>query len=112
MKTKLSKHKTSITLESTMERREGEQLERKIERLKNNGEGIEEGLNTIYQAKKDDGVNPLTDPRTDLMLLAIDHIDTKQAERLAVRKEALAKKQAEKAPIENNNEGKSAEPSQ
>lgn len=107
---------TSIVLASTMERIQGETLEAKIRRIKNNGTGVEEGLNMIY-SEKGTGVDPLTNPRTDLMELALNKIDEKVRSRILAQenrqKEALEKpKDADTKNTGTEPGGKSPEASQ
>lgn len=90
--------KTDIRINNSTE---GETLEQKIERILNNKEPIKDSAELIYQ-RREEGVNPAMDIRTDRWDLAIDLADKGAADKLAKRKAALDK-------IKEGNDGK-AEP--
>lgn len=72
-----------------MQRVTGETIERKIERLKNNEGGINEGANELMYDERADGINPLTDVRTDKWDLAIEMLNDKSEKYRKLRDEHL-----------------------
>lgn len=75
---------TSIETDECIEPTEGETIEEKIERIRNNKDGIDEGAETLYN-ERNEGVNPLTNVRTDRMELAIEASDKQTKAYLAQR---------------------------
>lgn len=52
----------------------GETIEQKVERMMHNKEGIESTGEVIFQTRGE-GVNPMYDPRTDKMEIAVEAMD-------------------------------------
>lgn len=91
---------TTITKNTSYE---GETIEHKMDRIKNNKEPITDGAPLIYTERKD-GVNPNLDIRTDRWEHAIDAMDTLSKSNIARRQARWdALKEAEKP--KNNSDG-------
>lgn len=78
---------TSIKLNQS---KEGEPIEKKIDRIVNNNEPISDGAPLIYTPRQA-GVLPEYDIRTDRFDIAIDAMDKVTASKLAQREEWLTK---------------------
>lgn len=79
---------TSIRLNQSSE---GESIEQKMERILQNGEGIEDGAPIIYTERKD-GVSPEHDIRTDRFDVAIDAMDAVAGAHISKREDAIQKR--------------------
>lgn len=80
--------KTSINVNQSYT---GTTIERKIERMMNNGEPVGDGAAIQYTERKD-GVHPLTDIRTDRMELAVEARDKIAKSKLAQREQAIGER--------------------
>jgi len=65
---------------------EGESLERKLERIIANKEGIKDGVTVIYTERKD-GIQPSYNIRTDRFEVALDGMDKIHKSQMAKREE-------------------------
>lgn len=92
--------KTSIAINTS---REGEPIERKIERMTANKEPISESTVQTLYTERSEGVLPGTNIRTDRFEVAIDAIDAKERSRAAEKEKKASMK------IVKDNEGESGE---
>lgn len=81
----------------------GETIEKKVERIVNNNEPIEDSAPLIYGERKN-GVNPACDPRTDRWEFAIEQMDKVAKNKIAHRESRLKKDETDN--IRNINQGK------
>ena len=82
---------------------EGEPLERKLERVVRNGEGIDESAPPIYTERKD-GIMPGYNIRTDKFDIALEAMDKIHKQDLGKRKQGIEDRK--KALDELNNKNK------
>lgn len=99
--------KTSLEINESSE---GETLENKLERIVNNGEGIEDGAPSIY-TERSMGVLAEYDIRTDKWDLALDAMDKAHNTDLGKRMSSIEdRKEALKALKEVKKESEGGEP--
>lgn len=79
---------------------EGEPIEKKIDRIMNNKEGISDGAPLHFTERKD-GVEPEFNPKTDRFEVAVEAMDKAAKSHLAKREERHKPKEGEKKPTEN-----------
>lgn len=70
--------------------KEGEMIEKKIDRLVNNGEPIKEKNVTLTYQKREDGINPDYDIRTDKMEHALEAMDKASMSHRGKRNQRIA----------------------
>lgn len=72
--------------------KEGETIEKKVERLLNNNESMEEGKEIIY-TKRSEGVLPSSNIRADRFDIALDAMDKVHATNIAKRMQGIAERE-------------------
>lgn len=88
MYTKIQAQRTSLEVNQSYT---GVTIERKIEKMMQNGEPIGDGAAIQYTERKD-GVHPLMDIRTDRMELAVEARDKLAKTKLATRDQAIGER--------------------
>lgn len=73
---------------------EGETIERKVQRIVNNNEPIEDGAPLVF-TERSEGVRPEHDIRTDRFELAVEAMDKITSSKLATREERIKKSKGE-----------------